>query len=241
MKWMTGIVLSGSVFLLGMFFVEGYAAYPDKSIKVIVGYEAGSSSDTVARGLYPLMEKEMGQTFMILNKPGAASALAVREIYDAKPDGYTIGISSSINVLKLQGLLPYTHRELSVLGIPSISWSVVAVCAKGPFKTIKDLVEYTKVNPGKVRMSTTNQRCCLLGAGKTFRAHDGGEIHHYQQPRRGDLYQHAAGRRPCGCGHCQLQGPAEPDRCGQHPGPGSHGFRTSPRFYPIFYPERAGV
>ncbi len=142
-------------FLLGT--GSGDCAYPDKPIKAIVAYEAGASADMAARGFYQLLEKELGQPFVILNKPGAASALAVREIYDSKPDGYAIGISSSINVLKLQGLLPYTHRELSVLGIPSISWSVVAVSAKGPFKTIKDLVEYARANPGKVRMSTTTK------------------------------------------------------------------------------------
>lgn len=152
MKRLLGIFLA--VFLVGAY-GDAYAAYPEKPIKVIIGYEAGSSADIVARALLPLVEKELGQPTMILNKPGAASALAMRELYDSKPDGYTIGISSSVNVLKIQGVLPYTHHDYDVLAVPSMVWCVLAVSAKTPFKTTKELVEYAKANPGKLRMSTT--------------------------------------------------------------------------------------
>ena len=143
------------VLLFGVFFNEARAAYPDKPIKVIIGYEAGSSGDSVARALYPLMEKELGQPFVIINKPGAASALAMREVMEAKPDGYTFGMSFSINVLKIQGLLPYTHRDFDVLSIPARAGAVLAVPFKSHIQSAKELVDYAKENPGKLRMSTT--------------------------------------------------------------------------------------
>jgi len=143
-----------TVLLLGVY-GEAAAAYPDKPIKVIIGYEPGSATDISARSFLPLVEKELGQPTLIINKPGAASALALREIYDSKPDGYTMGISCSVNVLKIQGLLPYTHHDFDILTVPYLTWCVVGVPSKGPYKTAKELVDYAKANPEKLRMSTT--------------------------------------------------------------------------------------
>jgi len=146
-----------AAFLFGVLIPEVFA-FPDKPLKAIIGYEAGSATDIGARDFFqPLLEKEMGQPIMIVNKPGAASALAMRELYDSKPDGYTIGLSCSINVLKIQGHLPYTHRDFDVLAVPSLTWSVLAVPGKSPFKSTKDLIEFAKANPGKLRMSTTTR------------------------------------------------------------------------------------
>ena len=154
MKWMIGI----ASFLLigGGYFSEGYA-FPTKSIKAIIGYEAGSSSDIAGRTFLQHVEKELGQTIMVINKPGAASALALRELLASKPDGYTLALSCSVNVLKIQGLLPQTHWDFDMLSVPSLTWSVLAVSAKTPFQTTKDLVDYARAHPGKLRMSTTTK------------------------------------------------------------------------------------
>ncbi len=143
-----------TVLLLASYGETG-AAYPDKPVKVIIGYEPGSATDISARSFLPLVEKELGQPTLIINKPGAASALALREIYESRPDGYTLGISCSVNVLKIQGLLPYTHHDFDILTVPYLTWCVVGVPSKGPFKMAKELVDYAKANPEKLRMSTT--------------------------------------------------------------------------------------
>ncbi len=147
MKWMIGI----ASFLLigGGHFSEGHA-FPAKSIKAIIGYEAGSSSDIAGRTFLQHVEKELGQTIMIINKPGAASALALRELLASKPDGHTLALSCSVNVLKIQGLLTQTHRDFDMLSVPSLTWSVLAVSAKTPFQTTKDLVDYAKAHPETV-------------------------------------------------------------------------------------------
>jgi tripartite-type tricarboxylate transporter receptor subunit TctC len=148
------------ILLLGILFVaalcgEVFAAYPDKPVKIIIGYETGSATDITARALLPLVEKELGQSVMIINKPGAASAIALREVYSAKPDGYTVGVSCSVNVLKIQGFLPYNHHDFDVISVPYMTWGCIGVPAKGPFKSMKELVDYAKANPGKLKMSTT--------------------------------------------------------------------------------------
>ena len=150
------------ILLLGILFVAALcgdvlAAYPDKPVKIIIGYEAGSSADISGRALLPLVEKELGQPVMIINKPGAASALALREVYSAKPDGYTVGESASVNVLKIQGLLPYDHHDFDVIAVPYLTWGCIGVSAKSPFKSMKELVDYAKANPGKLKMSTVTK------------------------------------------------------------------------------------
>ncbi len=145
------------VFLLGFAGGQGMAAYPAKPIKAIICYEAGSATDIGARLFFPFLEKELGQPIMVVNKPGAASALGLREVHAAAPDGYTLGLSCSVNVLKIQGLLPYTHHDFEVLAVPSVSWSILAVPAKSPFKTARALVEHAKAHPGQLRMTTTTK------------------------------------------------------------------------------------
>jgi tripartite-type tricarboxylate transporter receptor subunit TctC len=135
----------------------GVWAYPDKPIKLIIGYEAGSATDLIGRTFFKHMEKELGQPFLIINKPGAASALALRELLDAKADGYTLGMSCSINVLKTMGHLPQTHHDFDVIGIPLLTGSILAVPSKSPFQSVKELVDYAKSNPEKLRLSTTSK------------------------------------------------------------------------------------
>jgi len=143
--------------LLSLWSGEGSAAYPDKPIKSLICYEPGSATDIMGRAFYKHLEKELGQPIMVVNKPGAASALGLREIYDSKPDGYTIGLSCSVNVLKTMGLLPYTHHDFSVLSVASLTWSALVVSAKTPYKNVKELVDDAKANPGKLRWSTTSK------------------------------------------------------------------------------------
>jgi len=140
--------------LVGTYSARAFA-YPDKPIKAIICYETGSSTDIAGRSFFQHLEKLLGQPVMVINKPGAASALGLREAINMKPDGYSLGLTCSVNVLKIQGLLPYDHHDFDVLGIPSITWSVLAVSSKSPFQSTRELVEFSKANPGKVRFSTT--------------------------------------------------------------------------------------
>jgi len=155
-------------FLLAEGFGMGVLAFPEKPIKAIIGYEAGSSSDISARAIFQIMEKDMGQAVMVVNKPGAASSMAMREVFSSKPDGYTIGVTCSVNVFKLLGLMPADHHDFDLLAVPSVSVAAVAVPAKSPFKTVKELVEYAKAHPGELKCSTTSKRAIHWMQAKDF-------------------------------------------------------------------------
>jgi len=165
MNWLFAIVLG--IFLIGD---AGSAApaFPDKPIKAIIGQEAGSATDIAARAIFQIMEKDLGQPFMVINKPGAGSALGMREVFEAKPDGYTIGATGTLNTLKLQGLLRGDHHDFDVLAMPSGGVSAVAVPQKSPFNTVKELVEYAQKNPEKLRLSSVAKGGVFHAQAKYF-------------------------------------------------------------------------
>src|SRR3954463_16114397 len=66
------------------------ANFPEKPVTLVVGYSAGGAVDAVARTLGQAMSSAMGQPFVIENKPGAGTNIAVKSVIDAKPDGYTL-------------------------------------------------------------------------------------------------------------------------------------------------------
>jgi tripartite-type tricarboxylate transporter receptor subunit TctC len=160
--WLLGISI-----LLGSLGSNGWA-YPDKPIKFIIGYEAGSSSDHASRAIAPILEKDLGQPIMIVNKPGAASSMAMREVHASKPDGYTVGVSSSINVLKIQKLMDVDHHGFDVIGVPSVTWPIIGVPSSSRWRSLKDCLADARANPGKYRLSTTAKGAAFWIAARYF-------------------------------------------------------------------------
>ncbi|MBM4312451.1 MAG: tripartite tricarboxylate transporter substrate binding protein [Deltaproteobacteria bacterium] len=139
----------------------GAADYPQKgrTIQVLVGFAAGGSSDAGARILASGLEKELGTSVLVVNKPGASGQIAYTALTQAKPDGYTIVNtnfpSSIISYLDPARKATYTRKSFEVLALHVIDPGLIAVKADSPYKTLKDLVEAAKANPKKVKISTT--------------------------------------------------------------------------------------
>jgi tripartite-type tricarboxylate transporter receptor subunit TctC len=132
--------------------------YPVKPITVIVPFEPGAGGDIKAR---PLIEKAsaiLGKPLVIVNKPGAGQVIGYREIYKAKPDGYTIGMCSmSLITAKLLGFSPYDYRDFALIGRPYHSNPIVIAATKTerPFKTIEEVFSFAKSSPGELSVATT--------------------------------------------------------------------------------------
>ena len=131
--------------------------YPVKPIIFLVPLEAGSSADLAARLLASSLQAQLGQPVVVTNKPGAGSSIGNRELFNAKPDGYTIGMSTAaIFMNKLQGLLPFDHNDMTVLG-SYLSWSpgiLAPAKTKQPFNTIQEVIAAAKAKPGDIILST---------------------------------------------------------------------------------------
>ncbi|MCX5820451.1 MAG: tripartite tricarboxylate transporter substrate binding protein [Deltaproteobacteria bacterium] len=156
------IVLILSLLLVASFMIpfeklQAAEKYPAKPIIFLVPNEAGSSADTGARVLAGRLQAQLGQPVVVTNKPGAGSSIGNRELHNAKPDGYTIGMSTAtIFMNKLQGLLPYDHNDYTVLGA-YLNWAPAVMAStktKRPFNTMQEVIAAAKSRPGEIILST---------------------------------------------------------------------------------------
>lgn len=130
-----------------------FAAYPERPIKIIVPYPAGGGTDAIARSLAEALSKELGQTVLVDNKPGAGTVLGNDAVAKSPADGYTllINTSSFAIVPSLVSRLPYPG-EAAFAPVAQIGRApnMVLVSANSPFKSPRDLVTFIKANPGKL-------------------------------------------------------------------------------------------
>lgn len=135
------------------------ATYPNRPITISTGYNAGSVTDMGIRLLAPYLEKELGQPIIIVNKPGGGGWVAWSELAAAKPDGYSLTV---VNVPNFHTgyLNPQTKKNFSVDNYTFLANhisdpSAISVRTDSKFKSVKEIVEYAKQNPGKLSITTT--------------------------------------------------------------------------------------
>jgi tripartite-type tricarboxylate transporter receptor subunit TctC len=119
-------------------------------IRVIVSNTPGSAVDLAGRLVFDQVSKQIGQTIVVENRPGAANTIAIRAVAGAEPDGYTILVTTSAIAIAphTQKNLPYdTTRDLRAV-IPLGNVSNVMVTPAGRFKSLHDLVMAAKAKPG---------------------------------------------------------------------------------------------
>ena len=134
------------------------AAYPEKPITMVVAYGAGGSTDITARMLAPFIERYLGGArIVILNRPGAGGEIGFAAIADAAPDGYTIGFINTPNLITIpiERQARYALDRLDPLVNIVDDPGVMTVRADSPFRSVADVVEFAKGNPGALTVGTT--------------------------------------------------------------------------------------
>lgn len=122
-----------------------FAAYPEKPINGFIQWGAGGSLDSTSRAITPLVEKILGQTIVLQNKPGASGAVAFNYVNKQRADGYSIFYGAESPVLyKVSGLAPFDYDEFEPVCIFMQCLGIVIVPENSPYKTFKDLIEAAK-------------------------------------------------------------------------------------------------
>jgi tripartite-type tricarboxylate transporter receptor subunit TctC len=135
--------------------------YPAKGrvITTIVPSTAGGGTDTAARLAAPLLEKELGVPVEIVNKPGASMQIGLTEVTRAKPDGYTLVWSvlptAASIYLDPDRQASFKRDSLAPIAMYYGAPFGIVVLGDSPYKTLKDLVEAAKADPGKLKSGTT--------------------------------------------------------------------------------------
>ncbi len=146
---------------LAAFAAERAAAqtYPDKPIKIIVPAASGGPTDIPARLASQILQPKWGQPVIIENRPGAGGGIGARAVIASPADGYTL-LAGNTSVLAVYpavapaaGYDPITN--FAPVAKVSESYQILVVSASSPWKTIKDLVDDSKANPGKFNVAHT--------------------------------------------------------------------------------------
>ena len=134
------------------------AAYPDRPITLIVPWGAGGGTDATARIIGTLLEKELKQPVNVVNRTGGSGVVGHSAIAQSPADGYTIGlITVEIGMMHWQGLTDLKGSSYTPLGLVNADPAGLQVRADAPYKTVKDLVDAIKAEPGKHKASGTGQ------------------------------------------------------------------------------------
>ena len=173
-----------SLLLLLGFAPGAQAEYPERSIRLIISSAAGGSPDVVTRILAVELVRQMGQQIVIDNRPGAAQTIGTDMVVRANPDGYTIGYANVVTLAINKSLLPKQQqpydpdKDLVIVGQFLSTYNMLAVTNALPVKSVKELIDYARQNPGKLlNASGGNGTTGHLG-GELFKIMTGIEIVH---------------------------------------------------------------
>jgi tripartite-type tricarboxylate transporter receptor subunit TctC len=170
-------------------------SYPTKPIKLIVPWPAGGATDLIARAVTENMRKDLGQMIVVENKPGATGRIGIEAARLLPADGYTLLIAMS----NTHGLAPALRKDLSYdpivdftqVGMICAAPLALTVRASLPVKTLPELIDYAKSNPGKLTYASGGIGSATHLMGEMFKAMAGIDIVHVpykgQAPAVNDL------------------------------------------------------
>jgi len=150
------------------------ADYPTRPVRVITLTAPGGSLDILARTVAQGLSEATGQQFYVENKVGAGGNIGVAELARSAPDGYTIGMitvsTHGINPSLHGSKLPYNAlNDFELLAVAAELKNAVVVNPKLPVKSITDLVQYAKANPGKISFGSAGVGTSQHMAGELFK------------------------------------------------------------------------
>jgi tripartite-type tricarboxylate transporter receptor subunit TctC len=133
-------------------------AFPARPITLVVPWGAGGGTDATARIVGSLLEREFGQPCNVVNRTGGSGVVGHQAIAGGGADGYTIGmVTVEITMMHWQGLTPLKHDSYTPLALMNEDPPGVQVSASSPYQDIKQLADFIKANPGKLKASGTGQ------------------------------------------------------------------------------------
>jgi len=163
--------------------------YPSRPVKFIVPFGAGGPADVYARVLAQHLSEETKQTFVVEDRPGAGSIIGTDAVAKAAPDGYTLLIMSNTHTTN-ESLLPNKPFQLmrDFVPVATINYSdlLIVVHPSVPAKTVKELIELAKKEPGKLNYASSGPGTPYHMAGELFKAMTQTDIVHVPHKASGD-------------------------------------------------------
>ena len=166
------------------------AAYPDKPIKIVVGFTPGGTADSVGRILGIAMSSRLGQPIIVENRPGANGNLATDYVAHSAADGYTIfftSIGHAVNPSLYKEAKYDPVKDFTPIGQVLSAPNILVVPGNSPFNTVKDLIAYAKANPGKLNFASSGSGASLHLSAELFKQMVGVDLVHIPYKGTGSL------------------------------------------------------
>ena len=156
-RWNFLHLAAGAAAVLAMPRVASALDYPTRPVRIIVGFPPGGGVDTAARLVGQWLSERLGQSFVVENRPGAASNVATEAVVRAAPDGYTLLLAFSVNAINatLYDNLKFNFiREIAPVAAIIREPDVMVVNPSVPAVTVAEFIAYAKANPHKLNMGS---------------------------------------------------------------------------------------
>ena len=177
--------------------------YPNRAVRVLVPLSAGGGMDTVARGLGQRLGDVLGQSFVVDNRPGAGSQIALETLGAAAPDGHTLMMISATTIV--HPILYKSRfdilRDFAPVSQVSAQGYVLVVHPAVPVKSVAELVQYLRANPGKLNYGSSGIGSPIHMSGELFQIATGTRMIHIPFKGMGAAYNDLVG------GHVELSFP----------------------------------
>ena len=184
--------VAGSACALGTFpKIAKAQPFPTRPVRLIVGQAAGSGSDILARLIAQWLSDRLGQQFVVDNRPGAGGNIAAEAVARSIADGHTLLLITSTNVINAalyDNLNFNVVRDITAIATVTLTPYALVVNPAFTAKTVPDLIEYAKGNPGKVNLASGGNGSVSHVAGELFKQMTGVDVVHV--PYRGSTPAH---------------------------------------------------
>ena len=196
-----GRTIATTLFGIGLCWNGSSAAlaqsYPNKPIRIIVPAGSGDSCDILSRLIAPKLTERLGQAIVIDNRAGSAGQLGLTLIKQAPADGHTLGCGQGGNMvivpLAYSKVAYDSRKDFTPVAMMASNFLGLVVSPKTPFKTVQELIDYGKANPGKLTFGTNGEGAFLHFATEQFRLMAGFEYMHVPYRAMSDVFTQMLG------------------------------------------------
>jgi tripartite-type tricarboxylate transporter receptor subunit TctC len=169
------------------FAAQAQGAWPTKPVRIVVPFNAGGTTDILARAVAQELTKSLGQSFVVENRAGAGGNIGADIVAKSAPDGYTLLMGTvgthAINK-SLYAKMPYDPQKdfqpiTLVAGVPNVMVVNAEKAAARKINTVQDFIRLAKANPGKLNMASSGNGTSIHLAGELFKSMTGTYLTHF--------------------------------------------------------------
>ena len=177
-----GIALAAAALICGTTGINAQTDYPNKPVKILVGYVPGGGPDMVARALGQKLSEILGQPFVVDNRPGAGGSSVTAQVARMAPDGYNLLLGETGQLV----IAPYiyknlaydTLKDLTPVALVTTEPLLLVASPKAPFKKLDELMREARANPGKYNYGSSGVGTIHHISMEAFKADAGLDIAH---------------------------------------------------------------